>query len=72
MKPIYVVEATQDEAGYWTGVVTISPESFAISDGPTPGALRVRMRQAVALLLDADEASFDLDFGANPAFTGGF
>lgn len=66
MRPVYVATLTQDETGYWTGVVTVRPQLAAISDGPTLDEMRVRMRQAVAALIEADEGSFDLDvrFGA--------
>lgn len=62
MRPIHVANLTQDERGYWTGVVTVRPQLVAISDGPTLGEMRVRMRRAVAALLEVEEGSFDLDF----------
>lgn len=75
MRPIHVANLAQDETGYWTGVVTVRPQLVAISDGPTLGEMRVRMRQAVAALIEVDEGSFDLDvrFGAqlSPGDSGG-
>jgi predicted RNase H-like HicB family nuclease len=49
-----------DEDGYWAVVAELGPGKSAISDGQTLPKARRRIRQAIALLLDVDEKSFDL------------
>jgi predicted RNase H-like HicB family nuclease len=56
----YVARYEQDENGYWSVIVKIGRKRSAVSDGQTLPKARRRIRQAVALLLDTPESSFDL------------
>lgn len=56
----YVARYEKDENNYWSVVVKVGPKQTAVSDGQTLPKARRRIRQAVSLLLDVDEDSFDL------------
>jgi predicted RNase H-like HicB family nuclease len=56
----YTARFELDEDGYWSVVAEISANKVAISDGQTLPKARRRIRQSIALLLDADEQSFDI------------
>jgi predicted RNase H-like HicB family nuclease len=56
----YVARYEKDENNYWSVTVKIDPKQAAVSDGQTLPKARRRIRQAVALLLNVSEDSFDL------------
>jgi predicted RNase H-like HicB family nuclease len=56
----YVARYERDESGYWSVVVRVGRKRSAVSDGQTLPKARRRIRQAVSLLLDAPEDSFEL------------
>lgn len=51
----------RDENGYWSVVAQLGRRRSAISDGQTLPKARKRIREAVALLLDAPSTSFDVE-----------
>lgn len=56
----YVARFERDENGYWSVVADLGAKRTAISDGQTLPKARRRIRQAISLLLDAPEGSFEI------------
>jgi predicted RNase H-like HicB family nuclease len=59
-KRAYTARYERDENNYWSVVVDCGAKGTAISDGQTLPKARRRIRQSVALLLDAPEDSFKI------------
>lgn len=70
-RPSYAARYARDENDYWTVVVDLGDRRTAISNGPTLPKASKRIRQAVALLLEVSEHSFDLidDVRLGPSLT---
>ena len=56
----FVARYERDENNYWSVVADLGGKRTAISDGQTLPKARRRIRQAIALLLDASEGSFEV------------
>jgi predicted RNase H-like HicB family nuclease len=56
----YVARFERDENGYWSVSAELGGKRTAVSDGQTLPKARRRIRQAISLLLDISEASFDV------------
>jgi predicted RNase H-like HicB family nuclease len=59
-RKVYTARFELDEDGYWSVLAEVAPRKSAISDGQTLPKARRRIRQAIALLLEVDEGSFDI------------
>jgi DNA-directed RNA polymerase specialized sigma subunit len=57
----FVARYECDENSYWTVTADCGADGTAISDGQTLMKARKRVRQAIALLLDGPEDSFDVE-----------
>ena len=56
----YVARLERDENGYWSVVAKLGGKRTAVSDGQTLPKARRRIRQAISLLLDVPEDSFEI------------